>query len=88
MRAVSDKLDSFIFRFMELLGIKLLLIVLSSVFLCVDKITQDYWAMVVLTVAGFRTFNQAVSIVKSGKAKGLEFDQTGAGKNGLKKSKH
>ena len=59
-------------KFMAILGIKLLIIILASVFLCIDKVTQDTWVLAVLTVAGFRTFNQAVGIVKGAPVKGKE----------------
>lgn len=59
-------------KFVALLGIKLLIIILASIFLCVGKLTQDTWVLAVLTVAGFRTFNQAVGIVKGAAVKGKE----------------
>lgn len=61
-------------KFLAIIGIKLLIIVLASVLLCVSKITQDTWVLAVLTIAGFRTFNQAVGIVKGAKVNAKEFN--------------
>jgi len=79
MGIVAQKIDNVFVRFVEIIGIKLLVILLSSMFLFVGKISQDNWAMVVLTISGLRTLNQAVSIVKTGKAKGGEFGRTREG---------
>lgn len=73
MQVIGEKLNTFIYKFFEVLGIKLLLIIVSSFFLYIGKIDQSYWSMVVLTITGMRTFNQAMSISKTGKAKGNEF---------------
>lgn len=73
--AIIEKIDRYTFKILEVLGIKLLVIVLSSVFLAVGKINESTWEMVVLTIAGFRTLNEAVTAVQNAKTKKIESEK-------------
>lgn len=51
----------------NLVSVKATVFIVSSVFLCAEKINQGTWLQVVGIVIGARTANELVSMVKKGK---------------------
>lgn len=51
--------------YMTLLSVKFQIIVVSSIFLYVGRLSDENWVTVILTIAGFRTINEVSSMYKS-----------------------